>query len=343
MALHAVDPADQSEGPSAPPASGFEGLLSELYDRPAPDAQPPDAQPEGLVTYSGNLVPMARARRRAPRKAIAGLLTLAVVAAAIGFVNFGPGSGRADAAVYRRLFTPKEKHSYQFRMGMRGTTEVPGAGTVPMNMAMSMRVTERTLSVDEGGTAVVLATLDKLRATIDGKTVAVPGDALTVTSRVSTDGTILNVRGLEGFGLPDAGLASDMLGPQWMGPLLPPGAIAPGDTWTVTERSPTPFGGKTVEVTANNRLLSLREVGGVETAVIKSAVIIPLDLPPDAGFSLEGSMTMDLVQTVERATSRPISVTGDGRMVMTMSVDGVPGGNQRATMTVGFDVSMTKI
>lgn len=332
-----------------------------LIGTPSP-ADP--AQPN--VALNADLIAGTAPRKRvSPRITALGAVVIVVVGA-LGYVGFAPGAPSADAAVYARTFTEGQKTSYRFVLGMKGTMAMSDLGSQPVNMDMSMRLTERVLAVAPDGVATVRQRVKDMTATMDGQRIEVPGGDLVMTLRIAPDGKILSAEGAGGLGFSQAGPATEMLGPDSMGPLLPPSAIAPGDTWRVSHSEPLPFGDGSVTMTADNTLVALRQVDGRDAAVIRSVMRMPMDfrvsaaemlaaagdvmpegfpgMPKQLEFIYDGAMVLNLTQTVDRVTSAPISVLGDGTMDLKMTMRGIPGvGAQTATMDVDLTMSMREL
>jgi len=326
----------------------------------APSAAPPGADREGLVPIgSAELFGKpSTAHRGSRRRLLVVPLILAVLGGAGAFVLLG--GQRADAATYRRLFTPKETHRYSFEMTMDGTLDA-GPIIQPMRMRIGMTMTERTVSVDAGGVATISQAIDSVDMTMNDERLPMPDiSGVTITVRMAPDGRVLSVDGLGGLGVGEAGPATELLGPNSFTPLLPSNAVAPGDEWTVVEEMPTPFG-QALKMTARNRLVQLGSEGGVETALIRSNLDMPMNLRigmdellamaeesgvpvPDAGFPrgaefvYDGGMQFDLLQTVVVATGRPLTVSGSGTGDIAMSLGGVPG---LPEMRMRFSVTAT--
>lgn len=286
------------------------------------------------------------------------VLVLAVLAGAGAFVVFGGGD--AEAATYRRMFTPKETHRYSFAITMDGEVEA-GPVREPMKMRVEMTLTEQTIAVDAGGVATIRQTIDSMAMDVNGAPAPIPDlEGLAITVRMAPDGTLLGVEGLESLGFGQAGPATDLLGPNAFGPLLPSEAVAPGDEWTIIEQLPTPFG-KPMKLTARNRLVHRGTDGGVETALIRSNIDLPMNMrvgidevlaaagdgggladlagiPKGAEFVYDGGMRMELLQTVVVATGRPLTVSGSGTGDIEMSITGVRG---MPSMRMTFSISAT--
>lgn len=341
--------APEESGTAASPSGSAEGTA------PTPAAM-------GAAELFGK--PVEEGRRRRAMLAIP--LILAVLGGAGVFFVFG-SSGTAEAAVYRRVFTPQESHTYRFTMSMTGSVEA-GPVTEPMDVSMAMTITERTLAVDPDGTATVEQAVGSVEMTVNGTRAPVPDvDGLAVTARIAPDGRVLEIEGLSALGLGDTGPIGELFGPNSMGPLLPADKVAPGDSWTVTEKVPNPLLDQAMTVTARNRLVERSSRDGVETALIRSQLEMPMDfeismrelialmeqqtgerlpnggLPRGAVFVYEGGMTMNLLQTVEVGTSRPLRITGDGDADVRMKIKGVPGGALEMQMRLKMKVSLSEV
>lgn len=351
-----------------------DAVRAALHDSSA--APPDDAAPSTshkITIYNSDLIAVAGRKQgtvRAPRipKRVIALFMVAMLAlAAFATVNFGPGETSADAAVYQRLFLPKESHRYRFEMTMDGAVEVPGTGRQPMTMSVSMELVERTVAVDDDGVATVRQVIKDMDIRLNGERAPQTASGLSMELRIAPDGKVLSVDGLDGAGLGELGPAGEMIGPESMGPLLPPHAVAPGDEWTISETLPIPFADTPITATTTNRLVRLEVTDGVDIAVIRQDTAIPMDMRvafaellelarasgqpvPDAGlpkgavFVYDGDIQLSSVQTIERTTGRPIAVSGEGLMDLGMRVEGVPGADTgRVGMHFDVGVSLRQI
>lgn len=365
------DPAEPTAGPAAPArleADVDDGAVFLAGSAEAPPEAPAEASraaaenPGAEWTTTPELIgkPLARARR--PRRFLMVPLILALLAGAGGFVLLGGTA--AEAAVYRRVFVEGERHRYRFTLSMEGTVHA-GPMDQPMRMTMDMALAEHTLAVDAQGVGTIRQTIEALDVAVDGDAMPVPdlaGASLTV--RVAPDGRVLSMEGLGGLGFAQAGPAGELLGPNSFVPLLSSDRVAPGDTWTVEEEVPNPFD-QPLRVTARNRLVKLGVEGGVETALIRSSLEMPMDMrvamadllrmaeeatgermpggdlmPADAVFVYSGGMSMEILQTVAVASGRPLTVSGSGDVDLGIRVEGVPGmPEMRMRMTINASMA----
>lgn len=317
---------------------------------PAEEAAPAEsAPPVPSTTLFGSAPPEPPSRSR---RFVAGLVALVlVVAGAGGYLVFGPGSGSAEAAHYRRVFRAEETHRYVLQVTFDGSVSAAGRSEA-VSMGMDMAATEEVLDVTDDGVATVRYTIDGLNVTANGAVMPLPFDeGLSITARIAPDGQVLEMSGLTGLSLSgNMGPAGDLFGPASMGPLLPDHAVAPGDTWSASDSYEVPGFEQPLRVDARNKLLRLETINGERAAVIRSDVTIPFDIdlnvgemleamadqlggidPADAGMPLgavihfRGGIEATMFQTVVADTGRPISVSGDGTMDVTMSMSGMAG------------------
>lgn len=341
------------------------GVASETVPQSYENASPPPPPPPPPGPAAELLPPTSSVRTgRSGRGMLAGLLAFVLAVAGAGtYFVFGSG-GSAEAAHYRRTFEPGERHVYEMTMHMKGTAGAAGFSQ-PLDLRMTMQVSEEVLAVDESGTATVRHTADGIDVSMDGAPLVAPmPQRLEITVRVHPDGRVEPVEGENPFGYSDFGPGADLLGSDQMGPILPHSKVAPGDEWTETIEQPSPFGGDKLRIVSRNKLLEHKTVNGEDAAVIRSEIEMPFDvsmtsadmarlaeeqggpaapLPSDASMAMHGEINMTLLQTIVAGTGRPIQVTGDGAMRLSGELRG--GGMELPALNldVAFDVDFTEI
>lgn len=348
-------PEQAAEEPEEP-----EHLLGEMTredpEDPQAEQQPVPAVPAPMAM---DLFGKPQSARSSRRRMLAVPLIAALVLGSGSFVVLRPG--RADAATYRLSFAAGESHRYAFRMNMSGAVRAGGIEQ-PMDAVLSMDLVERVTAVSPDGIATVRQQVDRASFTVGGQKVGLP--RTTVTMRLAPDGRVLQVQGLGGSGCAGADPSTELFGPGQMYPAFSPDAVAPGDEWTLTQRYPNPLTGGTMPVTTRNRLVSLSD--GV--ALIRSDITMPVDmkvrltdlaravqracgevpgeiglLPPGARLDYGGDMRMQLTQSVDRATGRPVTVTGTGTAAVTMRMEGLSGIEPpEVSMDFSVEVSFTE-
>jgi hypothetical protein len=208
----------------------------------------------------------------------------APAALALSLLGLGIGQGVAVVTagpsgppVVLRLAL-EEGDLFRYRMGMTMDGRV-SAGLVnePIRVTTSSLAEWRVVEVDAAGAATIEVRTRVESATANGRPVApaaVAGEE-TATMRVAPDGRILTA---------EAGLASQpgapapVPGVSQLFPTFPPNAVAPGDRWRAAYTQRFLEEGPGVRVVTRSEFERYEEIQGVEAAVIRSAVSVPLDV-----------------------------------------------------------------
>jgi len=351
-------------GPSNPPP--VSGAVTSPPP-PAPGTPPPERFPTGLADVPPGPPPLSPdqlfgGKPPSNRKAVAIVVTLAVVAAAVfAFLFLGSSAGASNLKV---KFTPGETHTYTFEMTTRGRGgNLTGGFTTDASIAATM--TQRTGAVDKNGVATLTYTLTNFHFSKDGKrTTPPPGAGAAFTVRMRPDGTVVGLDGGDPLGIEDINPAGQFVNPSTAGPLLPNRKVTVGQSWTIEGDQDLPDIG-TVHVTALNTLDEERPINGNGAAVIHSIVKVPLnirighdelvkqaknngesgdDIPGNAAISMIGTMSFNLEQTIFKANGLLQSSLGDGFMRGTMTIEGIPGaGAVSIAYDLDFQITMYKI
>ena len=294
---------------------------------------------------------------------------LAVVLVVTGLVLFR-GGGRAEAVPLALEFTAGESETYTTSQTIEGDLALSGfGGEIPeglsgmhLVMDMSQTVTWDVLSVNEDGVATISVTTSDASATING--FEAPSSELAsppVEMRVAPDGRILSVGDVSFAGLEQGGLP----GMSQVTPLLPEdGApVAPGDTWDASYSQDFPFAEGSIDYDVHSTYLRNEEVGGVDAAVIRSTMSVPLDLgfrmkdlaafvEEQAGVSeglserdlselrhatmaIDGSLEFDMTSFVDLAAQKLLRSESAGAFDFTIEFAGFP--DFEGTMSFGGD------
>lgn len=285
---------------------------------------------------------------------------LAVVLVVTGVVLFR-GGGRAEAVPLTLDFTAGESETYTISNSIEGDLSMSGfGGEIPegfagMHLVLDMSETVRwdVLSVDEDGVATISVTTSDTTATING--FEAPSSELAsppVEMRVAPDGRILSIddvsfAGLEGGGLPGQGSVPGM---SQVTPLLPEdGApVAPGDTWDSSYSQDVPFAEGSIDYDVHGTYLRNEEIGGVDAAVIRSTMTVPLDLTFEmkdvaafideqegvsdkdrsemrhATLAFEGNLELDMTSFVDFAENKLVRSESAGAFDFTIEFVGFP-------------------
>lgn len=318
--------------------------------------------------------PPAPAGRRSRLAAvIAG--ALAVVLVVTGVVLFR-GGGRAEAVPLALDFTAGESETYTISQSIEGDLALSGfGGEIPegfsgmhLVLEMSETVTWDVLAVDEDGVATISVTTSDATATFNG--IEAPSSELVgppVEMHLAPDGRILSIddvsfAGVEGGGLP--GQVS-LPGMSQVTPLLPEDGspVAPGDTWDASYSQDFPFAEGSIDYDVHSTYLRNEEIGGVDAAVIRSTMSVPLDLSfrmkdlaafveEQAGVSeglseedlselrqatlaIDGSLEFDMTSFVDFAGRKLVRSESAGAFDFTIEFAGFP--DFEGTMSFGGD------
>jgi hypothetical protein len=297
--------------------------------------------------------PPPPARRRSRLVAVvAG--TLAVALVVTGLVLFRDGGG-AEAVPLALDFTAGESQTYAISLtidaeisaeGFGG--EFPALAGLPLVMDMSETVTWETVSVDPGGVATISVSTSDQQASVNG--IELPTSDLAappVEMRVAPDGRILSIGGLSFAGLSAGGVPGQggMPGMDQVTPLLPEdGApVAPGDTWDTSYSQDFPFGDGSVDYDVHSTYLRNEEIGGVDAAVIRSTMTVPLNLSfrmKDVATFLEGQEGAPSVADLAEFGSGTIAYDGELQFEMTSFVDFAGQELLRSESAGDFDLTM---
>ncbi|RPI25613.1 MAG: hypothetical protein EHM57_01310 [Actinobacteria bacterium] len=155
-------------------------------------------------------------------------------------------------------------------------------GTEPGTYAVTFgydEVSDLAMTMRAGGEEMTF-TEDDLAGELAGSGVPLPGnevefivDSSGHILSVNVDGTPVPLPGVAGGGLSGFGSETPFLGPE-----MPEGPVAVGDTWTA-EWSVEPFPGTEMQVSAQSHLLSVETVDGAEVYVIETTTTAtPLDV-----------------------------------------------------------------
>jgi hypothetical protein len=291
-------------------------------------------------------------------------VALAMVLVVTGVVLFR-GGGRAEAVPLALDFTQGESETYTISQSIEGDLALSGfGGEIPEGFSgmhlvvdLSETVTWDVLSVDEDGVATISVTTTDATASFNG--IEAPSSELVgppVEMRVAPDGRILSIddvsfAGLDGGGLPGQG---SLPGMSQVTPLLPEDGspVAPGDTWDASYSQDFPLAEGTIDYDVHSTYLRNEEVDGVDAAVIRSTMTVPLDLtfrmkdlaafiaeqegvpegPTEkelseirhATLAFEGNLELDMTSFVDFAENKLVRSQSAGAFDFTMEFAGFP-------------------
>ncbi len=283
------------------------------------------------------------AQKRKPTGLIVGavVVVLAVIAGVVGFTMIGGEEESANAQPLALAFTPGQSETYTMHMTMDGRMsagELLG-GDQPLRMDVTQVVTWETTSVAEDGTATITVTVDSMSGSVNG--IEMPAEAAAappVEIEVAPDGRILSAGGISFAGIEQTGGAS-FPGMGQMTPLLPDGAVEPGDSWSKDFSQDVPFGKGKIEFTANSTLERYEDLDGVNAAVITTTYTVPMDFTIKFG-ELMGAVGATGSGEIAGFEDASIAYGGEGSFVQTAWVDTEAEQMLKMTSAGSFDMSM---
>ena len=270
------------------------------------------------------------------------VVVVAVIAGVVGFTLLGGEDESANAQPLALTFTPGQSETYTMHMTMDGQMsagELLG-GDQPITMDVTEVVTWEATSVDDDGVTTITVTIDEMSGTVNG--IELPAEASSIPPveiQVAPDGRILSAGGMSLPGLEQMGGAS-FPGMGQMTPLLPDGAVEPGDTWTKDFSQEVPFADGTIEFTATSTFERYEEVDGVNAAVITTQYTVPMDLTFDFGKLLEAMGGAEGLSGSTGLEDAEMSIGGEGSFTQTTWVDVEAGEMLRMTSSGSFDMTI---
>jgi hypothetical protein len=206
------------------------------------------------------------------------LLILLLIAA---FYFLWPSSSGESKAVALQFQTGQQLR-YRVSLVTKGTVSA-GTLSAPIGMQVNAVADMRVTEVADDGTATVAVTLGNLQVSSQPQSWAHSFPTVVHTRmEIAPNGSIVS----GGFGLADIATTGETSpGIGQFSPLLPPGPVQAGSTWTQTSKLPV-LGDQTVTVTAKNKLLGFTENENGQVAVVTSSVTMPVSLSfPVADFA----------------------------------------------------------
>ena len=284
------------------------------------------------------------APKRKPTGLIVGALVvvLAVIAGVVGFTMIGGEEESANAQPLALAFTPGQSETYTMHMTMDGRMsagELLG-GEQPLAMDMTQVVTWETTDVAKDGTATITVTVDSMSGSVNGMEIPAEASATPpIEIEVTPDGRILSAGGISFAGIEQTGGAS-FPGMGQMTPLLPDGAVEPGDSWNKDFSQDVPFGKGKIEFTANSTFERYEDVEGVEAAVITTRYTVPMDFTIEFG-ELMGAVGATGSGELAGFEDASIAYGGEGSFEQTAWVDTEADQMLKMTSAGSFDMTMT--
>jgi hypothetical protein len=303
--------------------------LPTLPPPPAPGLDPRTASPPA---------------KRRPTRLVAGaiVVVIAVIAGAVAFSMLGSKEPRANAQPRALAFNSGESETYTMHMTMDGRMsagELLG-GEQQVLMDVTQVVTWEVKAVDEDGVATINVTVDEMRGTVNG--LPIPSEAATtppIEIQVAPDGRIVSAGGLSFLGSGQTGGAS-FPGMDQMTPLLPDGAVAPGDTWAKEFSQDVPFGEGKIEFTATSTFERYEDVNGIDAAVVTTEYTVPLDFSIDFDELLAAMGGAEGVTDLSEFGGVSLAYGGEGSFEQTAWID--PGAEEmlKTSSSGSFDMTM---
>jgi hypothetical protein len=238
-------------------------------------------------------------------------------------------------------FTRGQSSSYAMTMTVQGTMDAAGQ-SIPYDLAMSGTVQLRVISVSADGVAEVQEVFSDVQMTSGGKPVDVPADLPSPVLHITTDGRVIASSGVTLFG-GGGTQGPTQIGQDGLSAVLSEEAVNLGDVWTTTVTQT--ILGTPVTYLARGVYLRDEPVAGVETAVVRTTALVPLDLtvratdvaalvgvpadqlPAGASFTYAGRQHVTRTSWIDADASALVKTTSQGDYSMTMSGQGLPEGS----------------
>lgn len=167
---------------------------------------------------------------------------------------------------------------FRYRLGMSMDGRVSaGMANEPIRISTTSLSRWRVTGVDPRGVATIEVHTRVESATANGRPIppAQVGAEESATMRVAPDGRVLEA----GAGIgSQPGSPAPVPGLNQLFPTFPANAVAPGDRWRAAYTQRFVEDGPGVQVVTRSEFERYEEIQGVEAAVIRSAVRVPLDV-----------------------------------------------------------------
>jgi hypothetical protein len=261
--------------------------------------------------------------KRRPARLVAGaiVVVIAVIAGAVAFSMLGSKEPRANAQPLALAFNSGESETYT------------------MHMTMDGRMSAGELL---GGEQQVLMDVTQVVTWEVKAGLPIPSEAATtppIEIQVAPDGRIVSAGGLSFLGSGQTGGAS-FPGMDQMTPLLPDGAVAPGDTWAKEFSQDVPFGEGKIEFTATSTFERYEDVNGIDAAVVTTEYTVPLDFSIDFDELLAAMGGAEGVTDLSEFGGVSLAYGGEGSFEQTAWID--PGAEEmlKTSSSGSFDMTM---
>lgn len=285
--------------------------------------------------------------RRISRSLLAIGVVLLLVAGSLVFWFSRAGGGGVALAIEMHPGAPT---AYLMMLKIQGTVAENGtsesiSGSVDAHLAW------KVVTVDADGIADVQLTLSKISARSGGKGSKVKGP-IHMTVRIAPDGRMLGGTDLSFLGDGTGGLPGTS---QFM-PVLPDHPVKPGETWSMGYEQTNTVGYGSIDVAATGRLLSVRSQSGRRIATIETKETVPLhltldvaqlakaygvkDVPKGAKITYSGQVNVTQYSWIDTQAKQLVRSTTDASFQVDMTVEGVPGSPNGATLTLDGSMSL---
>lgn len=250
---------------------------------PTYPASEPSLPPPPPSSDAWGSAPTPERRSRRPLAVVAAILALALIGGCATYAFLRSDEHPSGPSTSLTLaFDRGDETTYDIHMTMDGSVDAGPLGEQPLAMDVNETVGWKVTHVDEDGVATVEVSVTGVSGSANG--MPVPADAAerSTTLRVTPDGQIVDGNGLS-FGATGGTAFGGFPGMDQVTPILPDGAVAPGDTWDKHFSQTLPFGGGKIEYTAHSTFDRYESLGGVRAAVITTQYTLPLDFSIDLG------------------------------------------------------------
>jgi hypothetical protein len=199
--------------------------------------------------------------------------------ALVGLFAVACGAVTVQAQTLKLAYQQGNTRTFTIHVVMNETVNI-GTVTEPVDVDMTGTETETVQSVESDGVADVTLAFTEIKGKVSaaGQTTTVIPTPSPIQAKLAPDGRTLSMNGVSFTGGSPFGSVGSS-GPE--SAVFPDNAVKPGDTWTKTYDKGNPFGGGTVSVTAKSKYLRNEKVNGIQTAVVNTKSMVPLDITID--------------------------------------------------------------
>lgn len=261
--------------------------------------------------------------------------------ATIALLTVACGALPAQAQTLSLAYSKGDTYQYTFHMTSDVAVDT-GVMTLPVKLDMKANETVKVNSVDSSGVADMTVTFTNAGWTMasgDGQTKSTTTSTLAsmppVDFKIASDGRVLSVNGVKLPGDLSFGLGG---GGMLVSAVLPDGAVKPGATWTKTYDQPVPYGGGSLQVTANSKYLRNEPFQGVQAAVVETMSTMKVVIGTGAANStavpsLSGTTSSDVTSWIDPAAHRLLKSMQRSTLDFTLSSFGATGGGTMPGIT----------